>query len=224
MSRPPGRGVWLALLLALAGCTHLTPAQRTQLHLWERVAKRVTAHYEVSAVTFLVGAQDGPGGGAVRPGGIITIRPDMLEPLPAGQSRDFLLAHELAHWVLGHAYRRPPDEAATATWEVEQQRRELDANAEAVKILAVGWHWTERRAFFHAHAYLWTYRRGVVARQIGVPAGHPPDPCVEINDLIRHYPAYRDIAENCPSWPEPRWVEHVGRRESSLSAPAIDAR
>lgn len=29
----------------------------------------------------------------------------------------------------------------------------------------VGRHWSERRAFFHAHAYLWSYRRGVEARR-----------------------------------------------------------
>jgi len=218
MSRSVGRGAWLAGLLLLAGCSHLTVGQQAHLDDWQRFASRVTEHYGVSEVTFLVGAQEGPGGGAMRPGGLMTFKVDMLEPLPAGQSRDFLLAHELAHWALGHAYRRAPDEATTSMWDAQQERRELDANAEAVKILVIGRHWTERRAFFHAHAYLWSYRRGVAARVVGVPAGHPADPCVEINDLIRRYPAYHDIADACPSWPEPRWAEHAARRDGVQSA------
>lgn len=219
------RWLWLAALVALhAGCTTLTAGQRAHLDDWQRFADRVTAHYGVSDVTFLVGEQPGAGGGAIRPGGLMTFQTQMLEPLPAGQSRDFLLAHELAHWVLGHAYHRPPDEAATSLWEAQQERRELDANAEAVKILMIGRHWSERRAFFHAHAYLWSYRRGVEARRYGIPAGHPIDPCVEINDLIRRYPAYRDISDSCPSWPEPRWAEHAAQRDAMSSALPPDVR
>ena len=131
----------------------------------------------------------------------MTFQTQMLEPLPAGQTRDFRLAHEWAHWVLGHAYRRAPDEAATSRWDTQQERREMDANAEAVKILMIGRRWSERRAFFHA----------------GVPAGHPVDTCVEINDLIRRHPAYHDISDSCPSWPEPRWAAHAAQRDAMSS-------
>ena len=214
------RWPWLAALLLLhAGCTSLTAGQQAHLDDWQRFADRVTAHYGVANVTFLVGEQPGGGGGAMRSGGLMTFQTQMLEPLPAGQTRDFLLAHELGHWVLGHAYRRAPDEAATSLWDAQQERRELDANAEAVKILMVGRHWSERRAFFHAHAYLWSYRRGVEARRVGVPAGHPVDTCVEINDLIRRYPTYRDISDSCPSWPEPRWADHAAQRDTTSSEP-----
>jgi hypothetical protein len=201
--------IWPALaILALlhASCASLTPDQQARLEDWQGFAGRVTAHYGVSDVTFLVGARPGEGGGAVRSGGVMAFPPTMLDPLPPGQSRDFLLAHELAHWVLGHAYVAPADEATFSLWRDEQQGRELDANAEAVKILMVGRGWSERRAFFHAHAYLWSYKRGVDARRHGVPAGHPSDPCVEINDLIQRYPSFPDISDSCPSWPEPRWV------------------
>jgi len=92
------RWLWLATLVALhAGCTTLTAGQRAHLDDWQRFADRVTAHYGVADVTFLVGEQPGAGGGAMRPGGLMTFQTQMLEPLPAGQSRDFLLAHELAH-------------------------------------------------------------------------------------------------------------------------------
>ena len=160
------RWPWLAALLLLhAGCTSLTAGQQAHLDDWQRFADRVTAHYGVADVTFLVGEQPGAGGGAMRPGGLMTFQTQMLEPLPAGQTRDFLLAHELAHWVLGHAYRRAPDEAATSLWDAQQERRELDANAEAVKILMVGRHWSERRAFFHAQ-----YRFQMIV-------GGPRQPC-----------------------------------------------
>jgi hypothetical protein len=214
------RWPWLAALVLLhAGCTSLSAGQRAHLDDWRQLADRVTAHYGAADVTFLVEEQPGPGGGAMRPGGLMTFKAEMLEPLPSGQSRDFLLAHALAHRVLGHAYRPAPDEATTFLWDRQQERRELEANAEAVPVLMVGRHWSQRRAFFHAHAYLWSYRRGVEARRFGVPAGHPADPCVEINDLIRRYPAYPDIGDSCPSWPEPRGADHAARRDARASAP-----
>lgn len=213
--------IWPRLvLLALlhAGCGSLTVAQQAQLEDWQGFAGRVTAHYQVADVTFLVGVRPGAGGGAVRSGGVMAFTPGMLDPLPPGQSRDFLLAHELAHWVLGHAYLPPPDETNLSLWQEEQPGRELDANAEAVKILMVGRSWSERRAFFHAHAYLWSYKTGVDARRFGVPAGHPRDPCVEINDLIRRYPAFADIGDSCPSWPELRWVKTRARLDAMSRA------
>jgi IrrE N-terminal-like domain len=203
------------LTMLAAGCTSLTPAQEVRLADWQKFADRVTAHYRASGVSFLVGTQSGPGGGAMRPGGLMILSPSMLDALGPGQSRDFLLAHELAHWVLGHGAATRLDEANATEWQRDQEARELEANAEAVKILMIGRGWSERNAFFHAHSYLWSYRRGVVARRYGVPAGHPSDPCVEINDLIRRYPGYPRISEACPSWPEPRWA---------LTAAELDAR
>ena len=94
------RWPWLAALVLLhAGCTSLTAGQQAHLDDWQRFADRVTAQYGVADATFLVGEQPGGGGGAMRPGGLMTFQTLMLESLPHGQSRDFLLAHELAHWV-----------------------------------------------------------------------------------------------------------------------------
>jgi hypothetical protein len=217
--------IWLGLAMLVllhAGCASLTPEQQARLEDWQGFADRVTAHYRISDVTFLIGVRPGAAGGGMRSGGVLTFTPAMLDPLPPGQSRDFLLAHELAHWVLGHAYLLPPDETTLSLWLDEQQGRELDANAEAVKILMVGRTWSERRAFFHAHAYLWSYKSGVDARRYGVPAGHPSDPCVEINDLIRRYPAFTDVSDSCPSWPELRWVKTRARLDAmstSLEGP-----
>jgi hypothetical protein len=60
---------------------------------------------------------------------------------------------------------------------------------------------------------------GVEARRVGVPAGHPVDTCVEINDLIRRYPTDRDISDSCPWWPEPRWADPAAQRDAMSSAP-----
>ncbi|HYB71367.1 MAG TPA: hypothetical protein VEH80_11865 [Candidatus Bathyarchaeia archaeon] len=93
----------------------MTARQRASLRDWQAFADRVTAHYGVSDVSFLVGDQPGPGGAAMRPGGLMTFKEEMLEPLPAGQSRDFLLAHELAHWVLATPTSRRPARRAPAS-------------------------------------------------------------------------------------------------------------
>ena len=102
-------------LMLGAGCTSLTARQRTSLRDWQGFADRVTTYYGVSDVSFLVGEQPGPGGATMRPGGLMTFKPEMLEPLPAGQRRDFLLAHELAHWVLATPTSRRPARRAPAS-------------------------------------------------------------------------------------------------------------
>jgi len=60
---------------------------------------------------------------------------------------------------------------------------------------------------------------GVEARRVGVPAGHPVDTCVEINNLIRRYPTDRGIRGSCPWWPEPRWANHAAQRDAMSSQP-----
>src|SRR5260370_1318975 len=99
MRRWPGLA---ALVLLHAGCTSLTAGQQAHLDDWRRFADRVTEHYGVADVTFLVGEQPGAGGGAMRPGGLMTFQTRMLEPLPAGQTRGFGLPR-----LRGHARRLP---------------------------------------------------------------------------------------------------------------------
>ena len=60
----------------------------------------------------------------------------------------------------------------------------MDANVEAVKILTIGWGWTEERAYLAVLNRLWQVKRSAQA----VPDLHPPDPCIEIADLVRRFP------------------------------------
>jgi hypothetical protein len=192
----PGNLLARALLffvgtLLLAGCVTVTAGQQQKLDDWRGFADRVVAHYKASRVTFLVGKHGGFEAGTMRPGGLMTLTPAMLDP---AKHTDFLLAHELAHWVLGHSDGRTYPSLAEA--ERVQIPKELDANAEAVKILMVGRSWSERTAFQQVHAYIWSYKRLVDAGRTATPRGHP-EPCVEINDLIRRFPQHADMGRTC---------------------------
>ena len=190
IARVPGLLVAFALI-CLAGCVSLTPAQQEKLDGWRAFSDRVTRHYKVSRVTFLVGSHGGPEAGAMRQGGLMTLTPAMLDP---AQQTDFLLAHELGHWVLGHVDGRTYPSMAEAIR--AQIPKELDANAEAVKILEIGRGWSERTAFQYAQSYLWRYKQLVDIRKVSTPRGHP-SPCEEINDLIRRFPKQADVWKAC---------------------------
>jgi hypothetical protein len=69
----------------------------------------------------------------------------------------------------------------------------MDANAEAVKILTIGWGLSERQAYARVLNRLWHGKRAGLA----IPDGHPPDLCIEIADLVRRFPRYADIGKTC---------------------------
>lgn len=177
-------GVLVGLILLvlvcglLAGCVSLTPDQRADLENWKAFAHRVTQHYGVADVTFLVGPHGGSEHGTMRPGGILTLRPDRIGP-----DYDFLLAHELGHWVRGHAktYRcfvpRERDEGVPGSSCGTVDAMELAANAEAIQILMLGRGISEEEAFRRAVQYLYIWHGAAVG-------------CREIKDLLRRYPAY----------------------------------
>jgi hypothetical protein len=78
----------------------------------------------------------------------------------------YVLAHELAHWVLDHRG--------------QVHRQELDANAEAIKILSIGDPiWTERSAV--------RYVTRLLCRIAPVGPGHPPWE-MEVADLLERFP------------------------------------
>jgi hypothetical protein len=179
------RGPAVALLgaaLWLSGCLTLTPEQKATLADYQERANKVTAFYGVGRVAFLVGAHNSAAGGTMRSGGLMTMEAEALD-----RRDDVLVAHELGHWVLDHAGR--------PVFSVDDRyRREMDANAEAVKILVVGWNWTEERGFRAVLDRLWRHKNAVDRRAAAVPDGHHPDPCVEISDLVRRYPQYAELS------------------------------
>jgi len=174
-------GVVLGVALWLLGCTTLTPDQQATLASYQERADKVTTAYGVGNVFFLVGAHNSAAGGTMRVGGLMT-----MEAMALDQKDDVLVAHELGHWVLGHAGR--PTHSLD-----DRYRQEMDANAEAVKILTIGWGWSERRAYVAVLDRLWHVKRAAPP----IPEGHPPDPCLEIADLVRRFRQYADVGKTC---------------------------
>jgi hypothetical protein len=117
----------------------------------------------------------------------------------------YVLAHELAHWVLDHRG--------------QVVRQELDANAEAIKILSIGDPiWTERRAVRYVINLLCRLRLPAVG-------GHPPWE-MEVADLLLRFPqrdakAFIEALDLGVSWPpEAGWIERVVGTEISAEAAA----
>jgi hypothetical protein len=186
------KGMALALVLGLllAGCaalapTSLTPAQQFRLAEYKAFAHTVTAAYGKPDITIVVEDSAGYGPPTVsmmRPDGVMILSPVALTPLPSGLRRDFIVAHELGHYVLGHRSGGGVP-------------HELDATGEAVKILVIGNGWTEQAAFEHAVRFL---RELAAAQAQGRPVarGHL-SACREIADLMNRYPAYAGQVLTC---------------------------
>ncbi len=99
--------------------------------------------------------------------------------------RDAIVAHELAHYVLGHETPLPGD--TSEQMRRAYQQRELDANAKAVEILVRVGGVSEERALKTMYAYLlgvhWALER---YPRLNL-SGHKP-PCEEIADLLGRFP------------------------------------
>ncbi|HET7343398.1 MAG TPA: ImmA/IrrE family metallo-endopeptidase [Methylomirabilota bacterium] len=167
--------------LALAGCASLTPPQQASLGEVHALVDTTTRAYGLRPVYVLVGSDVAGVGGSYR-GGLLTVSTPML----LSRYRDALVAHELAHYVLGHD--RPLHGSALEASR-EQEQRELDANATAVEILVRGRR-SPDAALGLVYDYLLAFHRLVSANATVVPWGHRP-PCDEIADLLERFPAQR---------------------------------
>ena len=87
----------LTVCLALAGCVSLTPPQQASLAEVRVLIDTTTKAYGKRSVYVLVG-NSVPGVGGSYRRGMMTISTPML----LSKSRDSLVAHELAHYLLGH--------------------------------------------------------------------------------------------------------------------------
>src|ERR1700704_2164405 len=99
--------------------------------------------------------------------------------------RDAIVAHELAHYVLGH-----DAPLAGVTHEArrrEREQRELDANAKAVEILAWVRQVPEDQSLRMVYSYLLNVHRRLQRSPGEDLLGHRP-PCDEIADLLGRYP------------------------------------
>ncbi len=114
-------GLVLGVLL-LAGCATLTPAQERSATEVRALAARTARLYGLPPIHLLVShnPQDAPG--SYR-GGFFSVSTITL----TSTFRDAIVAHELAHYVLGH--EAPLHGASSGELERDYQQRELDANA-----------------------------------------------------------------------------------------------
>jgi hypothetical protein len=113
---------------------------------------------------------------------VFTLSTSML----TSPTRDKVVAHELAHYILGHEPRRLSN-LTRQEWQSTVELWELDANAKAVEILTRAKPMSEELALSLFYDHMISAHRGVVAGRSVVPFGHRP-PCEEIADLLGRFP------------------------------------
>jgi hypothetical protein len=173
----------LALLLVAAGCATLTPAQEESLAEVHALATETASVYGRAPTHVLVSHNlNAPPGSYT--GGFFSVSARTL----TSPFRDAIVAHELAHYVLGH--EAPLRGSTQADRDRDYQRRELDANAKAVEILTRVAGMSEVRALRTMHQYLDGIRWALERYPSLDLRGHMP-PCEEIADLLSRYPAQR---------------------------------
>jgi len=175
---------WIAAVVALAflagGCVTLTPVQRDTVADVQRFADATTAAYKLPPIRVTIDRATNLGIGAYYRQGNFYLNETQLDT----GNVTALVAHELAHYVLGHD--APLTGAATLAESAQKQElRELDANAKAVEILVRVKGLSERQAL----TMMLVRRRGLMAsQQRGSPItpGHRPA-AEEIADLRARY-------------------------------------
>ena len=178
----PSRLAGLVAVAALfAGCFSMSPAQNKSLDEVRAFADDTARLYSLPQIHVLVSHNpDSPVGSYRR--GFFAVNQLVLR----SEFRDAIVAHELAHYVLGHdaALAAPTPEARLA----ERQQRELDANAKSVEILTRVRGVPEDQALRMAYSYLLNVHRRLQRSPGEDLLGHRP-PCEEIADLLARYPA-----------------------------------
>jgi hypothetical protein len=171
------------LACLLAGCSTLTPAQQQSAAEVRVLAERTGRLYRLPSIHLLVSRNPSDPPGSFRHG-FFSVSAITL----TSTFRDAIVAHELAHYVLGHD--APARGASPAERERDYQQRELDANAKAVEILVRAAGVSEARAL----RTMWEYLAGVQWALERYPRmdlrGHKL-PCEEIADLLVRFPRQR---------------------------------
>ncbi|HKZ04583.1 MAG TPA: hypothetical protein VJU81_03860 [Methylomirabilota bacterium] len=188
----PPRLIAAALAVtALAGCVSLTPAERESAEEAQRFLDETSRAYGVQRVTLMLGSAGRGDAATIRAGGLITLNEKFLGDRDV---RDKVLAHEMAHLILGHMDRPPESRDA-------RERREIEADVQAVEILRRVRGMTEARAFALVTAYALALKKDLDGggRVDAMGHGHP---CLKVEGLIRAYPrqqAVLDLLQADPS-------------------------
>jgi hypothetical protein len=193
-----------------SGCVSLTPAQQRGADEVRAMADEVARVYGMRRISVVMGDNMEGVGGTYRHG-LFTITTAML----TSRHRDSIVAHELAHYLLGHD--RPLAGTLSLDWQREQELRELEANAKAVEVLVRVRRLSEQEALSVVYEHLLAFNRLVVARRTVIPWGHRA-PCEEIADLLGRFPTHRawstglECAGNDVGGPD--MAPHAPRRSS----------
>ena len=166
-----------------ADCAPPSPAEEQALAEVRRLVEEAARVYGVAPLGVVAGPYVRGLAASYRPG-LLAIAPRVL----TSPDRDAIVAHELAHQVLGHA--PPPVEGGAPPDDREQARRELDANAKSVEILVRLKGWPEATALRAVYDKLLRQHRAAPAGQAILAPGHRP-PCEEIRDLVGRFPRHR---------------------------------
>jgi uncharacterized protein DUF955 len=182
----------LALLAGLmtAGCASFTPAQEHAAAEVRAMADDAARAYSVPRISVLVGGNVEGLGGTYRRGLLM-----VSTPMLGSRHRDSIVAHELAHYLLGHD--RPLQGTLALDRHREQEARELDANAKAVEVLMRVRGLDEEQALRVVYDHLLTFHRLVTAKRTVIPWGHRP-PCEEMRDLLQRFPTHRAWTKDLP--------------------------
>jgi|SRR5258705_4241273 len=175
------RVAWLlATAVLAAACSTMTPAQDRSFDEVRAFADETARRYGLLPIHVLVSHDpDSPVGSYRR--GFFAVNRLVL----GSEFRDAIVAHELAHYVLGHDAPLVGATGDARRREVEQ--RELDANAKAVEILAWVRAVPEDQALRMVYSYLLNVHRRLLRSPGEDLLGHRP-PCDEIADLLGRYP------------------------------------
>ena len=173
----------LALFLVAAGCATLTPAQEESLAEVHALAKETASVYGRAPTHVLVSHNPNAPPGSYTEGFFSVSALTLTSPF-----RDAIVAHELAHYVLGH--EAPLLGSTQSERDHDYQQRELEANAKAVEILTRVAGMSEVRALKTMHQYLAGIQWALERYPRLDLRGHKP-PCEEIADLLGRFPAQR---------------------------------
>jgi len=178
--RPAGLLVVAALA---AGCFTMTASQNRSLDEVRVFADETTRIYGLAPIHVLVSHNPESPVGSYRRG-FFAVNQLVLR----SEFRDAIVAHELAHYVLGHD---APLTGATPEARLrEREQRELDANAKSVEILTRVRGLPEDEALRRAYRYLLNVHHRLQRSPGEDLLGHRP-PCDEIADLLARYPRQR---------------------------------
>ena len=177
------RAALVFLMLVLAGCVTLTPAQKESAAEVRTLADKTASVYGLSPIRLLISQNpNDPPGSFNR--GYFTVSYRTL----TSTFRDAIVAHELGHYVLGHD--QPLRGMTSEDMERDYQQREMDANAKGVEILVRVAGFSEARALRTMYDYLAGVLWALERRPSMDLRGHKP-PCEEMTDLLTRFPRQR---------------------------------